>query len=193
VALRPQVTGVDITRSRVEGSRRLTEYVKLTDRVRFVEADATRLPMPNGGFTACISQEAFVHIRNKRALFSECFRMLGKGGTLAFTDWVATARLSGSERNRLRGDFAADGLTTTDDYTEALEGSSFSDIGHEDLSDGWARILAGRLEMYRSLREETVARFGNEHFERYDRNYAFFVELVETGKLGGARFTAVRP
>ena len=39
--------------------------------------------------------------------------------------------------------------------------------------------------MYRSLQEETVARFGEEHYERYDRSYAFFVDLVEAGELGG--------
>jgi hypothetical protein len=46
--------------------------------------------------------------------------------------------------------------------------------------------------MYRSLREETVARFGEARFDDYDRLYASFVDLVQTGKLGGARFTAIR-
>jgi sarcosine/dimethylglycine N-methyltransferase len=48
------VTAVDITPSRVEASRRLTEYVGLTDRVRFVEADATRLPLAGVSFTVCL-------------------------------------------------------------------------------------------------------------------------------------------
>jgi hypothetical protein len=46
--------------------------------------------------------------------------------------------------------------------------------------------------VYRDLREETTARFGEEHYNRYDHNYAFFVRLVETGKLGGVRLRAVR-
>jgi sarcosine/dimethylglycine N-methyltransferase len=187
-----QVTGVDITRSRVDGAQRLTEYVGLADRVRFLEADATRLPLPDSAFTACISQEAFVHIADKSALFAGCLRVLRRGGILAFTDWSAAEGLSEGERRRLRTDFAADGLVTTNDYCRALESTGFSDVSHEDLSREWVPILQGRLDMYRDLREETTARFGEEHYNRYDRNYAFFVRLVETGKLGGVRLRAVR-
>lgn len=188
-----RVTGVDITGSRVEAAQRLTASVGLAERVSFLEADATRVPLPEGGSTACISQEAFVHIKDKSALFAECFRLLRAGGILAFTDWAATARLSEAEGRRLRKDFAADGLVPAGHYCQALEGAGFTDINHEDLSPDWAEILRGRLAMYRSLREETVARFGEEHFKRYDRSYAFFVSLVESGKLGGARLTALRP
>jgi len=188
-----QVTAVDITPSRVEASRRLTEYVGLTDRVRFVEADATRLPLPDASFTVCLSQEAFVHIHDKGALFAECSRILAAGGVLAFTDWVATTTLAAGEGRRLRTDFAAEGLATIDDYHQALESAGFMETSHEDLSAEWARILQARLEMYESLRGETVARFGEEHYEQYVRNYAFFVRQVEAGRLGGARLIAVRP
>lgn len=187
-----QVTGVDITRSRVEGAQRLTEYVGLGDRVRFLEADATSLPLPDAAFTACISQEAFVHIADKSALFAGCLRILRGGGILAFTDWSAAGGLSEGEWRRLRAAFAADGLVTTDYYCRALESAGFSDVSDEDLSLEWVPILQGRLEMYRDLREETVARFGEERYNRYDHNYAFFVRLVETGKLGGVRLRAVR-
>jgi SAM-dependent methyltransferase len=177
----------------VESARRLTEYVRLTDRVEFVEADATRLPLPDGDFTACVSQEAFVHIEDKAALLAEAFRVLREDCALAFTDWVSTPGLTEGEGERLRRDFAADGLVMTDDYRRALARAGFVDVRNETLSEQWAEILEARLRVYRDLRDETVARFGREHFERYDRNYAFFVHLVEAAKLGGARFRATRP
>jgi sarcosine/dimethylglycine N-methyltransferase len=155
---------VDITASRVESARRLTEAVGLADRVQFLEADATSVPLPDGSSTACIRQEAFVHIEDKSALFAECFRLVAAGGVLAFTDWAATARLSERERRRLRSDFAADGLVSANDYRQALERTGFSNVSHEDLSLDWAQILRARLAMYRTLREETVARFGEEHY-----------------------------
>jgi hypothetical protein len=46
--------------------------------------------------------------------------------------------------------------------------------------------------MYRSLREQTVARLGLEHFERYDRAYEHFVGLYCSGVLAGALFHARR-
>ena len=44
--------------------------------------------------------------------------------------------------------------------------------------------------MYRALRVDTVARLGEQRYEEYDQLYAFFVGLVEDGKLGGGRFSA---
>jgi hypothetical protein len=44
--------------------------------------------------------------------------------------------------------------------------------------------------MFRGMREDTVARLGQSRYDEYDQLYAFFVGLVEAGKLGGARFSA---
>jgi hypothetical protein len=44
--------------------------------------------------------------------------------------------------------------------------------------------------MYRALREQTIARLGAARYDEYNQLYAFFVGLVEAGKLGGARFSA---
>jgi hypothetical protein len=46
--------------------------------------------------------------------------------------------------------------------------------------------------MYRAMREETVATLGEARYGEYRQLYAFFVGLVEDGKLGGGRFTATR-
>ena len=44
--------------------------------------------------------------------------------------------------------------------------------------------------MYRSLKNQTVSRFGDAHFEKWDRAYSFFVKLYTSGELGGGRFLA---
>jgi hypothetical protein len=54
----------------------------------------------------------------------------------------------------------------------------------------WADILRKRLQMFRSLRADTVAKLGQARHDEYDQLYVFFVELVEGGKLGGGRFSA---
>ena len=62
----------------------------------------------------------------------------------------------------------------------------------DDLSEHWARILVQRLAMYRGLEDETVRKFGAEHFHKWDQMYSFFVGLYQEGKLGGGRFVARR-
>ena len=46
--------------------------------------------------------------------------------------------------------------------------------------------------MFRACGSDTVARLGEARYEEYDQLYAFFVGLVEAGKLGGGRFSASR-
>jgi hypothetical protein len=46
--------------------------------------------------------------------------------------------------------------------------------------------------MYRSLKEPTVEKFGEAHYQKWDDTYSFFVELFAAGKLGGGRLVARR-
>ena len=43
--------------------------------------------------------------------------------------------------------------------------------------------------MFRALRADTVARHGEARAREWEQLYAFFVGLVEAGKLGGGRFS----
>jgi hypothetical protein len=115
--------------------------------------------------------------------------VLVRGGRLAFTDWVARPRLGDDERRRLGEWMAAVTLQTMDSYRGILGRAGFVSVEAEDLSAEWVAILRERLRMYRGLRADTVARFGHAWYDQYNQLYAFFVGLVEAGKLGGGRFT----
>ncbi len=186
---RAHVTGLDLTHSRCAAGRRLTALVGLGGRVRLVNGDAQAMPFASRSFTAVISQEGMLHVPDKPAALGECARVLVPGGRLAFTDWVATPALGDGERRRLAEWMAAVSLQTADRYRVVLGRSGFSAVETEDLSEEWIEILRERLKMYRGLRQDTVARFGEARFDEYDQLYAFFVGLVEAGKLGGGRFS----
>lgn len=182
------VLGVDITESRVEGARRLTEMVGLDDKVVYEVGDASRLDVGEARFDRAISQEAFLHIPDKEGAVAGCFRALKTGGGFAFTDWIATDALSDEARRFFAETFAAPRLIGLSEYGAMLEAAGFVGVRAENLSEEWRVILADRLEMFRSLENETVARFGRERFDTYIRNYEFFVEQITAGALGGARF-----
>jgi sarcosine/dimethylglycine N-methyltransferase len=61
-----RVTGLDFTLSRVESARRLTARVGLARLVDFVHGDATSMPFSDAVFDVAISQEAWLHIPDKR-------------------------------------------------------------------------------------------------------------------------------
>jgi hypothetical protein len=53
-------------------------------------------------------------------------------------------------------------------------------------------ILVARLARYRTLRDTTVATFGEAHFAAWARASSFSGGLFVAGKLGGARIVARR-
>ncbi len=185
-----RVTGVDLTQSRCAAGARLTALVRLTPRVRLLRADAQALPFRAGAFDAAVSQEGLLHVPDKAAVLAECARVLRPGARLAFSDWIARPCLEENERRRLFDWMAAVSLQSIDGYRLRLARAGFEGVEAEDLSAEWIGILRERLRMYRSLRGPTVARFGPARYEEYNQLYAFFVGLVEAGKLGGARFSA---
>ena len=185
-----RVTGVDLTHSRCAAGARLTALVRLGPLVRLLRADAQVLPFRARAFDAAVSQEGLLHVPDKAAVLRECARVLKPGARLAFSDWVARPRLEENERRRLDDWMAAVTLQSIESYRELLSRAGFALVEAEDLSTEWIGILRERLRMYRGLREQTVARFGPTRYEEYNQLYAFFVGLVEAGKLGGARFSA---
>lgn len=187
-----RVTGIDLTESRVTGAIRLTRMVGLDDHVEFHCANALDNPFPDQTFDVVIGQEAFCHIPNKPLLMAECVRVLKIGGRMVLTDVLVRDRITGDAREQLQREMALVELETLDGYRQLLEHEGCSVLEAQDISEPWRTILVARLAMYRSLRDQTVARFGAAHFEKWDNAYRFFVSLYETGELGGGRFFARR-
>jgi ubiquinone/menaquinone biosynthesis C-methylase UbiE len=187
-----QVTGIDLTASRVEGATTLTEAAGLADKVRFRQGNALALPFGDASFTLAISQEAFAHIPNKPTLVAGIARVLQPGGRLVFSDILSRERLGEHDARRLFDGMRFSEIATEADYRGWLSATGMGIVNVTDLSEEWTRILVERHAMYRSLREQTVARLGLEHFDRYDQAYEHFVGLYRTGVLAGALFHARR-
>jgi sarcosine/dimethylglycine N-methyltransferase len=187
-----QVVAIELNAGRAAGAERLTRLVGLRHRISVVRGDVTHLPFADARFDACVSQEAFLHVADKAAVLWEAHRVLAPGGRLVFTDWVARPSLGDGARRRLQEWMAAVTLQTLDGYRGLLRAAGFGAIAVEDVADEWRAVLRTRLGMFRAMREDTVARLGEARYAEYDRLYAFFVGLIEAGRLGGGRFSATR-
>ncbi|KAB2873958.1 MAG: methyltransferase domain-containing protein [Burkholderiaceae bacterium] len=186
------VTGLDLTASRVQGAGELTRLAGLADRVRFVHGNALEMPFDDASFTLAIAQEAFAHIPDKPRLLAECARVLQPGGRLVFSDILHRGDLSAHDAQRLLDGMTFSEIETLDGYAQHLGACGMTIVQRLDLTAEWTRILVERHAMYRSLEPDTVARLGREHFERYDRAYEHFVGLYRSGVLAGALIHAVR-
>jgi sarcosine/dimethylglycine N-methyltransferase len=180
------VTGLDLTASRVEGATELTRLAGLSDAVRFVHGNALDMPFGNASFTLAVAQESFAHIPDKPRLLAECARVLRPAGRLVFSDIVHKGNLSVQDQQRLFEGMTFSEIATVEVYVMQLRLCGMEVVQLVDLTQEWTRILLERLAMYRSLESQTVARLGREHFERYDRAYEHFVGLYQSGVLAGA-------
>jgi ubiquinone/menaquinone biosynthesis C-methylase UbiE len=184
------VTGIELTPSRVAGAAELTKLVGLQDRVRVLEGDVMDVPLPNAAMDAVVSQEAFLHVPDKERAIAEAFRVLKPGGRFALTDWTPAAPLSPEDADLMWRGMAAQSLQSVTSYRALLERAGFRIVSVDDLTREWGVILAERLAMYRKLRVEAERAGTPQGHDTFHESYVRFVELVQSGELGGARFTA---
>jgi SAM-dependent methyltransferase len=187
------VTGVELTRERVEGAETLTRAVDLGDRVRVLSGDVTAAPLGDDTMDAVYSQEAFLHVPDKAKAVKEAARVLTPGGVLVFTDWVRHRSLNDDEAQSMWTGIAAQTLQSIAEYAGLLAAAGFEVVKVDDLTSDWGTILAERSRMYRQLREDARKAGTPEGDDDFYNAYMKLVELVQTRALGGARFTARKP
>jgi ubiquinone/menaquinone biosynthesis C-methylase UbiE len=84
------VTGVDLTDEYVDVAKKLTELVKLTDKVSFKQASALELSFPSEKFDIVWTEHTQMNIADKEKFYSELSRVLKPNGRLVFHDIFGT-------------------------------------------------------------------------------------------------------
>lgn len=186
------VTCIELNPDRAPGAWDLTRRVGLAGQVRVVRGDVMRVPLAMNSMDAVISQEALLHVPDKRAVLAEAYRILEPGGRLAFTDWAEHRPLDAADYESMWQGIAAQSIQGFDSYRTLLQRAGFRDIQVEDLTGEWGEILAQRFAMYRKLREETLRAGTPSGNDAFYQAYARLVALVQAGSLGGGRFVAVK-
>lgn len=88
------VTGIELTPSRVTAAQELIDLVGLGESARVQQGNVMEAPLAAGSVDVVVSQEALCHVPDRRRTLAEAYRILRKGGRLAMTDWIANTPLS---------------------------------------------------------------------------------------------------
>ena len=184
------VTCIELNPDRALGAADLTRRVGFAHCVRIVRGDVMHVPLAAQTMDAVISQEALLHVPDKRAALSEAHRVLKRGGRLAFTDWAEHRPLDAIDSASMWRGIAAQSVQSFVSYAQMLREIGFRNVAVEDLTADWGEILAERFAMYRKLREETARLGMPTGDEAFYHSYARLVALVQERTLGGGRFTA---
>ena len=185
-----RVTCIELNPHRASGAADLTRRVNLAQRVRIARGDVMYVPLAPETMDAVMSQEALLHVPDKRAALAEAYRVLKPGGRLVFTDWAEHRRMDAADAESMWRGIAAQSIQSFVGYSHLLREIGFRDVRAEDLTADWEEVLEERFAMYRTLRQET-ARLGTPSGDdAFYVSYARLVALVQQRILGGGRFTA---
>jgi len=84
-----RVTGIDLTDEYCQVASMLTAKVGLDGLIDYHQGDATNLPFEDNEFDVVWTEHVAMNVPNKRRFYSEMYRVLRPGGTLAIYDVLA--------------------------------------------------------------------------------------------------------
>ena len=186
------VTGIELTPSRVAAAQELITLVGLQGSARVRQGNVMDVPLADGSVDVVVSQEALCHVPDRRTTLAEAFRVLRPGGRLAMTDWIANTPLSTKDAKLMWNGMAIQPLETMSSYGDISKEAGFRVEAATDLTTEWGPILEQRLAMYQRLREEARQAGTPMGHDAFHESYIRFVELILRRDLGGIRLVAVK-
>lgn len=187
-----RVTGLDLVETNVEEANRRALGRGLDDRVRFQTGDATEMPFDSGEFDVVWGQDAWCHIPNKARLIAECGRLLGRGGAIAFSDWVETGAMDDAKRAELHDATASQEMATPALYCDLLRRNGFEIVEQADISADFVtqyRDIMARLD---ALEADITERFNTKVYAVMQEKNGAILRGFEEGSMGGTRIVATR-
>jgi len=158
------VDGVDFAAPTVQRAQRTSERLGLSDRVRFYVGDAERIPLPDNGFDAILTECAFCTFTDKATAAGEFARILRPGGRIGLADVTVGDGGLPDELSTLAAWVAcvAD-ARSVGQYSAILNGAGLSTIHAESHDTVLVRMLdqvEARIHLMRMTQKERIVAAG---------------------------------
>jgi ubiquinone/menaquinone biosynthesis C-methylase UbiE len=189
--------GLDGTEHMVNEAKKRAAQEKLADKIEFKLGDVQNIPWPNETFDVVWGEDAWCYVACKETLIKEAARVLKKGGTLAFSDWIeGSAGLTDQEAERISNNK----LGMTFPYMESQKGYEkliakygLKLISSEDLNEHFAEMIdlyiqfLTKQHLYDALR---IVGDNMEFFQAKGAEMGFWLEMAKARKFSRGRWIA---
>jgi ubiquinone/menaquinone biosynthesis C-methylase UbiE len=186
-----EVVGIDLTDEGVANANRLAGEAGLSDRARFVLADATRpLEFEDGSFSAVLCVDAMNHLAGRDRIFAEWLRVLRPGGRVLFTDPTTVTGQLGIDEIVTRASIGYFVFVPLGEDERLLNEAGFNVLSVEDATPNMAE-MAHRWREARANREDALRQIeGDETFEGQQRFLEVASRLARERRLSRVIYLA---
>lgn len=189
-----RVVGVDANEKAVNAALERAAREVRNDRVLFRVADATLpLPFEEHAFDAIFCNDAVNHLKDRRALLADWFRMLKPGGRILYTDPVVVTGMVSASEFAARSTIGEFVFVPRGENEMILGETGFRDVEVLDASDNIIE-LSCRWRDARAFHREALVRLETEAGYQALQDFLTTVHvLAEEGRLLRHAFCARRP
>ena len=188
-----EVTGINISEKELQLARERSAESRLNHLLTFEYGDFHHLAYPDDSYDVVWSQESFLHAADKRAVLSECRRVLRPGGSLVFTDILVRRETPAADRAIIYDRVKSPDMWDFDDYRESLSNLGLTIGRAEDWSRHVARSYGWVRDRLRESRGSLLPRVGADTIDSTVAALSFWVDSAEAGYIGWAFFVAEKP
>lgn len=158
------VDGVDFAAPAVQRAERMSKRLGLSDRVRFHVGDAERIPLPDNGFDAVLTECAFCTFTDKATAAGEFARILRPGGRVGLADVTVSHGGLPDELSTVAAWVAcvAD-ARSVGQYRAILDGAGLATVHAESHDSALVRMLdqaEARVHLMRMTQKERIVAAG---------------------------------
>jgi ubiquinone/menaquinone biosynthesis C-methylase UbiE len=188
--------GLDGTRTMFEEAKKRAARDGMDGSIEFKLGDVTDIPWEDSAFDTVWGEDAWCYVTDKDKLLSEAARVLRKGGTIAFTDWVEGPEgLDDKDAERINRFMKFPYMESRKGYEALLAKHGFTVEVSEDLTGDFAQYIGFYIQMLTNQLSFDALRiigWDMELFKAMGGEMAFMAEKAREGAFGRARIVGVK-
>ena len=187
-----RVTALELQKDLHETAETLTRRCGLHKHVEHRCGNILKKPLEAKRFDAITSHLVFLHIPEKKDLFSACRGLLKANGTIFIEDFTKLREPEVAEWDLLQEKVLCPYLPTGEEYLAQLAEAGFEIISAHDMTESWRAFTALRLKEFRDNHDRNLRIHGPEITRGLEDFYATVAGLYKAQVLGGLRLVAKR-
>ncbi|WP_165074102.1 methyltransferase domain-containing protein [Paludisphaera rhizosphaerae] len=186
-----QVVGIDLAEEMIAVGHERATTAGMSDKVQFILGDVLETTFPEK-FDLAWSRDAFMHIPDKKKLFTTLFGLLKPGGKLIITDY-ARGKTPGSHEFEDYIKKTGYSVIEPEQYGKVLESVGFTDVVVDDATETFVDILKREERRLVEERQTFLSDFSEKDLDYLVDRWNMKIGFCKAGDMKWGIYLATKP